>query len=74
MKIVIGKTGDPDFCAVTELQVALETRFGGTPNECVWDQSEPLFCVNGYPLTKRRSAGTLRAITESLGWNPKEYG
>ena len=72
--IVIGMTGDPSFCAVTELRIALEARFGGPPSEAKWVVSEPLFLANGRPLSKKRSAGTLRLVTEALGWNPKECG
>ncbi len=72
--IVIGMTGDPSFCAVTELRIALEARFGGPPSKAKWVLSEPLFMANGLPLSKQRSAGTLRLVTKALGWNPKEYG
>ena len=73
--IVIGVTGCRDFCAVTELKIALEARFGGPPDKARWDRSEPLFLVaKGHPLSKKRSAKSLRVITKSLKWDPKVYG
>ena len=72
--IVIGVTGDPKFCAVTELKIALEARFGGPLGEARWNLAEPLFLANGKPLSKERSAGSLKLVTKALGWNPKEYG
>ena len=74
VEIVIGKTGDPSFCAVSELQIALEDRFGGPLGETEWRMSEPLFMVNGFPLSKERSALTLKRVTKALGWDPSEYG
>ena len=72
--IVIGMTGDPNFCAVTELRIALEERFGGPPDEAKWNLAEPLFLANGFPLSKQRSAGSLKRITKALGWDPKVCG
>ena len=72
--IVIGVTGDPEFCAVTELKIALEARFGGPLGETKWKLAEPLFLANGFPLSKQRSAASLKLVTEALGLDPKEYG
>ena len=68
--IVIGITNCPEFCAVTELRLALEQRFEDRKE---WDQKAPLFLIHGHPLSKQRSSGMLKLITEKLGWNPKVY-
>ena len=71
VRITIGVTGCPDFCAVTELRLALEQRYPGTTK---WDPKAPLFLTRGHPLTKRRSSAMLKFITHNLGWNSEEYG
>ena len=71
VRITIGVTGCPAFCAVTELRLALEQRY---PGYTKWSPKAPLFLVRGHPLTKRRSAAMLKLITHNLGWDPKEYG
>jgi hypothetical protein len=68
--IVIGITNCPEFCAVTELRLALEQRFEDRKE---WDQKAPLFLIHGHPLSKQRSSGMLKLITEKLGWNPRVY-
>ena len=71
VRITIGVTGCPDFCAVTELRLALEQRY---PGNAKWNPRAPLFLIGDHPLTKKRSSEMLKLITYRLGWNPKEYG
>jgi hypothetical protein len=53
-----------------ESSLALEQRFEDRKE---WDQKAPLFLIHGHPLSKQRSSGMLKLITEKLGWNPKVY-
>ena len=69
MYIVIGLSGDPEFCAIRSLRRYLYRRF---KNED-WNPDEPLFLYKGGPLTKRESSTRLKELTVAAGLNPKEY-